>query len=616
VVATVGSISIELSTNTAKFTQGFKQSASTVDRESKRMANSVNGFAKASAGMFKSFAGGFLGGAAASIGLDSFAAVLGKARQSLSNFEEIGSRAKATGLNAETFQAISHGAALANVEQESLNRSLEIFAKNAGLAEQGTGTMYAGLKKLNPELLRSVLHATDQEQRLKLVADAMAGMTDATEKAALATAIFGRGGAEMVSVLDKGSQSIEEMKRNAAALGIIIPEDLIKRSGELDDQLTTLATVIDVNIKQALAQAGPLLVAGATGLADFAKGVNELTTAFNNFAGNQGTALFLEVLKKAANPLTALNIPNIAADAAGNAFDKMVEGMTRSTDKIQAEIKDVEAEIKRLQATGEGGAGIIIEQDMQRLEELKQELIDLGATATAAGDQVRRAFLASEFRKSENASMAAMNAAGFGALPTVHGGGGAVDESIMDDVEHAIDKETEATNRVAARATDVYRGVQTLDTHTAGYFDVLGSRLESAFSSVEDWVMSSGSGGGGGGGGGRGGSTFAGPSTATTRAFDALSSGSSSWAGRRMTFGGGGGSSSRMTSAFGTPYAMGGNTVGGASAITSGGGAAINVNVTVRPILEGQRLSAQSTAEIKQAASAGANAALRAFNGR
>ncbi len=42
----------------------------------------------------------------------------------------------------------------------------------------------------------------------------------------------------------------------------------------------------------------------------------------------------------------------------------------------------------------------------------------------------------------------------------------------------------------------------------------------------------------------------------------------------------------------------------------------IVVNIVVKPVLEGQTLSAKSRVEIQQAASRGANEALRAYNGR
>jgi hypothetical protein len=66
-VATVGSIAIDLSTNVAKFASGFKSAATTVDRESNRMAKSiatVDRASKAAGGVLSGFVGGIVAGGA------------------------------------------------------------------------------------------------------------------------------------------------------------------------------------------------------------------------------------------------------------------------------------------------------------------------------------------------------------------------------------------------------------------------------------------------------------------------------------------------------------------------------------------------------------------------
>jgi hypothetical protein len=618
-VATVGSISIDLSTNTAKFTQGFKASATTVEQQSKRMSNAVNGFSKASkaaSGIVSGFIGGIAaGGALAALG--SLSAALGKARQSLSDFEEIGNRAKATGLGTETFQAISHGAALADVEQESLNKSLEIFAKNAGLAEQGTGAMYAGLKKLNPELLRSVLHATDQEQRLKLVADAMAGMTDATEKAALATAVFGRGGAEMVRVLDKGSQSIEQMKRQAQELGIIIPEDLIARAGELDDKLTTLSKVVDVNLSQALVKAAPLLVGAAQATATFATELNEVTTAINAFVDNPSMAEFGKLMSSQFFSLTVggKDVVDIVKDIAAASDDTFAS--------VTADIKEVSAELDYLIKQGEAGFEVRVDVDkaVAHLDVLQAKLTSLQNQA--------RATLAEAYRASENASMAALDAASSGGSTqttvTRYGGDtGDIDADLKRERDDAarwgvhrslLEGQKSATTDVGDdvdEAADTISGTFDSTGHyiTGRYEEATRTQTSTLVSALNSLSRGGGS-GGGSGGSGRGGSSVASDFSYSGNTLG--TGGSTSWAGRRFTYSVGGDSSGSSSA-----YSVDSGSSTDASSITSGssGDATINVSIVVKPVLEGQRLSAQSTAEIKQAAAAGANAALRAYNGR
>ncbi|TIT88841.1 MAG: hypothetical protein E5W41_03120, partial [Mesorhizobium sp.] len=64
--ATVGSISIDLSTNAQKFASGFKSAATTVESQSARMAKSVAAVERNVAsigGTLKTFVGGLAAGA-------------------------------------------------------------------------------------------------------------------------------------------------------------------------------------------------------------------------------------------------------------------------------------------------------------------------------------------------------------------------------------------------------------------------------------------------------------------------------------------------------------------------------------------------------------------------
>lgn len=527
-VATVGSISIDLSTNAAKFASGFRSAASTVDKESARMSKAVTGFSaasKAASGILSGFVGGIVaGGALAALG--SLTGALGKARQALSDFEEIGNRARTVGLKTDFFQALSFGALQADVDQEKLNKSLEIFAKNVGLAQEGTGALFSGLKNLNPELLKAVLTTTDQGERLKLVADAFKQTTDATDRAALANVVFGKSGIDLVRVFDGGAAALDEFQRKAKDLGLIVPDELIQKAGELDDKLEILAKVIDLNLSQALSNAAPLLVAMASGTADFAKSINDLAGAFSDFAENPGVKNFYELLNYIQNWVpTALNPGKAVADA-------LTEEFSGAALTLRQEIASIEAEIARLQESGEGGAGIVIQQDMERLEQLRAELAKVNSGLVDIQENAKRATLAQLFRASENASMAALknlsNAdGGTGPNPTVHrfGGsntsldgffddnvhghiqsdgtraegaprtvngvrvhsfGGADDardfiksiEDNKDATEDGFDESTEATDRTT-------ESVSSLNKSLGGYFDGLGSGVSDLTKSVE-----------------------------------------------------------------------------------------------------------------------------------
>lgn len=389
--ATVGSISIDLSTNAAKFATGFKSAATTVEQQSARMSKSVAAVQSSvnlAGGTLKTFVGGLAAGAGLAA-LTSLGGAFDKLKETISQFDEVATNAKTVGLKSDTYQALAFAAKQANISQDNFNSSLSIFAKNAGLAEQGTGALFAGLKKLNPELLRNILSTTDQEERLKLVADALARTSDATQKAALSAVVFGKGGVEMSRILDQGRASIDKLKKAAQDLGIIIPDDLLQKAGELDDKLDALSTVISAQLGQALIHLAPLLVGATQGFADFSKELNATSDQLNNFVNNPSLANFAKLF---------------GDGSIKTAIEGMAETTHRSTDAIQADIDEVRQKIEDLKVEAQAGfdVGLATDRAQEDLKALQQELLATQSVGVSAANAIRA------FRASENTSMDAL----------------------------------------------------------------------------------------------------------------------------------------------------------------------------------------------------------------
>ncbi|BCG72686.1 hypothetical protein MesoLj113a_38440 [Mesorhizobium sp. 113-1-2] len=415
-VATVGSISIDLSTNAAKFADGFKANATTVEQQSARMAKGIAAVERNTAAMgatLKNFGSGLLAGAGIAA-LGSLSGILDRAKQAISEFDEIASNSRSAGLRSDTYQALSFAAKQANIDQESLNSSLDIFAKNSGLAERGTGALYSGLKNLNPALLQNIVNAKDQEERLKAVADAMMNTKDAAEQAALASVVFGKGGVEMARLLDQGSASIARMKQSAQEMGIIIPDDLLQKAGELDDKLDVLAKVLDVNISEAAVKAGPLVVKLAQSFADFAKELSTFAGNVEQFMNNESVANFFRLIAGDTSN------PDLLGNKVAKAFDGMSAASHRSAAEISADIASVEQQIIDLQKLSQRGIGVGIQIDdaQANLKRLQDELVRTQRIAEAAANNASGAF--DQLLK----SMGDVGAAASNPLPTVHRYGG------------------------------------------------------------------------------------------------------------------------------------------------------------------------------------------------
>ncbi|NKW78963.1 hypothetical protein HGD90_06035, partial [Rhodobacteraceae bacterium R_SAG7] len=208
-------------------------------------------------------------------------AVIGKLKRTVATLDDIGKTADKIGLSTSALQEWRTIAESAGVAQGSLDSSLERFNKRLGEAQQGGGAASKMLKQLG--LDAGELAAAGLDEAMKQVADQIAGLPDPTERAAAAAALFGREGVAMVNLLREGSAGMDRMRQEARDLGIIIDESLIRGAEDAQTKLDLMGRVIDAQLNSALIELAPLLVAGATALADFARMLNAGIDAVQNF---------------------------------------------------------------------------------------------------------------------------------------------------------------------------------------------------------------------------------------------------------------------------------------------------------------------------------------------
>lgn len=128
---------------------------------------------------------------------------------------------------------------------------LQLAYRQAGL---GNDAMASSLNKLSKEMadgnvgLRALnINARNADGTLKSttavlfeVADKFKGLEDGAGKTALAMEIFGKSGAEMVPMLNSGSDGIRELTELSEKLGIVIEDDTAAKAGQFNDTLELL----------------------------------------------------------------------------------------------------------------------------------------------------------------------------------------------------------------------------------------------------------------------------------------------------------------------------------------------------------------------------------------
>ena len=157
--------------------------------------------------------------------------------------------ADAIGLSVEGLQELRFAADRSGVGIDTLDRSLAAFAKRLGEARVNTGVLYYRLDRLNPVLLRQITHMNSVEDAINAVWQEALRMGNEFDRANLLAAAFGRIAGPAMLRLARDS---EEMRQRARDLGLVIEEDLLRKSELLQDRLTNLRFIVSKAIDRAV----------------------------------------------------------------------------------------------------------------------------------------------------------------------------------------------------------------------------------------------------------------------------------------------------------------------------------------------------------------------------
>ena len=179
---------------------------------------------------------GALGGAASLGGLALMA------KQAIDAADGLGKMAQKVGVSVESLSALEYAGKLSDVSLEQLGTGLKKLSVNLNeVATNADGDAAAAFKAIG-------VSVTDAEGRLRNadevfadVADAFAGMKDGAGKTALAVALFGKAGSDLIPMLNAGADGLRDMRGEAEALGLVFTGDTAKQAEAFNDNLTRLA---------------------------------------------------------------------------------------------------------------------------------------------------------------------------------------------------------------------------------------------------------------------------------------------------------------------------------------------------------------------------------------
>lgn len=252
-MANIQTLSVSLVARTAGFTRGL-------DSAQKRLSTFSAGAVAAGtriAGFGTAIAGGLAATGLVSLTKHAFGAI-----------DELGNLSQRLGIGVEDLQAFQHAATLADVSQQSLATGLQFMNRTLGQASIGSKTAQNAFAQLG--LNFQTLQAAGPAEAFRTIAERIAQLGSASQRAAATQAIFGRGGIQLLNILNQGRAGLEQSANELKRFGTVVTEEGVAQVQAADDALKRIQATSAIG--KAFAQViAPLITEAAQRFLDWAQ---------------------------------------------------------------------------------------------------------------------------------------------------------------------------------------------------------------------------------------------------------------------------------------------------------------------------------------------------------
>jgi hypothetical protein len=310
--------------------------------------------------------GGVSLAAAAAISAFSATSLIRFAKEALDYAGSLGEVSQQLGVTAEDLQVYRYAATQVGLSQEEMDQGLGKLTKTLGEAALGA----AGPTKLFDALGISIKNADGTiktaGQTIPEISDALSKIEDPAKRAAIEIAIFGRAGQKLDTLLAGGSKAIDDLRSEAAKLGIVLSNEQIQKADETADKIAKLQFQLKQNIAGTVADNANSILALTNGLASLVSWLGKAITGLNNFRVAHNRAVMQRLAQDAPE---GSEMQKMAQRALGQERDYLRQGgldaarmLNMSGGKPPEGAKppvdpDMDALIKLLAGAGGGGGG-------------------------------------------------------------------------------------------------------------------------------------------------------------------------------------------------------------------------------------------------------------------
>lgn len=153
--------------------------------------------------------------------------------------DDIGDLAESLNMSTQALQTWQFAAATVGVNSGQLNASFGKFNKTVAEGGKKTDAILSQLG-INAARLRKL----KLDEQLDVTAEAFARYKGTGNKAAMATALFGRSGYKLAGILSKGKKGLDEFRKVGIETGAVLDEDAAEAAGNAAAAFDTLGMTI------------------------------------------------------------------------------------------------------------------------------------------------------------------------------------------------------------------------------------------------------------------------------------------------------------------------------------------------------------------------------------
>ena len=175
--------------------------------------------------------------AVAGVSAISFASKIQDAINLADSFNKLSQK---TGVAVEDLSKLNYAAGLADVSTEALATGLKKLNLNISQAGNGSKEQAALFKALGVSVKDAAGNMRSADKVFADLADVFSGSADGANKTAIAVALLGKNGSDLIPLLNGGKGAIKDLGDEAKKLGIVLGTDFAKSAEDFNDNLHKL----------------------------------------------------------------------------------------------------------------------------------------------------------------------------------------------------------------------------------------------------------------------------------------------------------------------------------------------------------------------------------------